>query len=168
MGERIIYWTWVPLMAIWIVAFLLFPGFIPPVSPKASAAEVADFYRQDLSRVRYSMILYNWFCVALIPILMLVAERMRAMAERHPIIGSVRGRGLLMGIELVADRDTMAPNVKAGHIAYVEGLARRHRVDYLRSHSAHGAADRDVRGAPGQRTGPRGGIDRGRRKELVL
>jgi hypothetical protein len=85
-GERIIYWTWVPLMAIWIVGFLLFPGFIPPVSPKASAVEVARFYRQDLSRVRYSMILFNWFCVALIPILMLVAERMRAMAHRTPIL----------------------------------------------------------------------------------
>jgi hypothetical protein len=85
-GERIIYWTWVPLVVIWIAAFLLFPGFIPPVSPKASATEVADFYRQDLSRVRYSMILFNWFCVALIPILMLIAERMRAMAHRTPIL----------------------------------------------------------------------------------
>ena len=85
-GERIIYWTWVPLVVIWIAGFLLFPGFIPPVSPKASAAEVADFYRQDLSRVRYSMILFNWFCVALIPILMLIAERMRAMAHRTPIL----------------------------------------------------------------------------------
>jgi hypothetical protein len=85
-GERIIYWTWVPLMAIWILGFVLFPGFIPPVSPKASAAEVADFYRHDLSRIRYSMILFNWFCVALIPILMLVAERMRSMAHRTPIL----------------------------------------------------------------------------------
>ena len=86
MGERIIYWTWVPLVAIWIAGFLLFPGFIPPLSPKASAAEVAEFYRQDRSRVRYSMILYNWFCVALIPIVMLIAERMRVMAHRTPIL----------------------------------------------------------------------------------
>jgi hypothetical protein len=85
-GERIIYWTWVPLLAIWIGAFLLFPGFLPPVSPRASAAEVAEFYRQDLSRVRYSMILFNWFGVALIPILLLIAERMRGMAHRTPVI----------------------------------------------------------------------------------
>ena len=85
-GERIIYWTWVPLLAILIAAFVLFPGFIPPVSPRASATEVADFYRQDLSRVRYSMILFNWFGVALIPIVLLIAERMRGMAHRTPVL----------------------------------------------------------------------------------
>jgi hypothetical protein len=85
-GERIIYWTWVPLLATLIAAFLLFPGFIPPVSPRASAAEVAEFYRQDLSRVRYSMILFNWFGVALIPFVLLIAERMRGMAHRTPVL----------------------------------------------------------------------------------
>jgi hypothetical protein len=85
-GERVIYWTWVPLLVILVAAFVLFPGFIPPVSPRASAAEVAEFYRQDLSRVRYSMILFNWFGVALIPIVMLIAERMRGMAHRTPVL----------------------------------------------------------------------------------
>ena len=85
-GERIVYWTWIPLLAIWIGAFLLFPGFVHPVSPRASAAEVADFYRQDLSQVRYSMILFNWFGVAMIPIVLLIAERMRRMAHRTPVL----------------------------------------------------------------------------------
>jgi hypothetical protein len=85
-GERVIYWTWVPLLAIWAGAFVLFPGFVHPVSPRASAAEVAAFYRQDLSRIRCSMILFNWFGVALIPIVLLIAERMRAMAHRTPVL----------------------------------------------------------------------------------
>ena len=85
-GERIIYWTWIPLLAILVAAFVLFPGFISPISPRASAAEVAEFYRQDLSRVRYSMILFNWFGVALIPFVLLIAERMRAMAHRTPVL----------------------------------------------------------------------------------
>jgi hypothetical protein len=58
-GERIIYWTWIPLLAIWLGAFLLFPGFVHRASPRASAAEVADFYRGDLSRIRYSMIVFT-------------------------------------------------------------------------------------------------------------
>jgi len=33
-------------------------------------------------------------------------ERMKQMMEKHPLIGSVRGLGLLLGIELVKDRKT--------------------------------------------------------------
>jgi hypothetical protein len=85
-GERIIYWTWIPLVVILVGAFVLFPGFVRPVSPRASAADVVAFYRDDLSRVRYSMILFNWFGVALIPFVLLIAERMRAMAHRTPVL----------------------------------------------------------------------------------
>jgi hypothetical protein len=85
-GERVIFWTLPAVAVMWIVAFFLFPGFVPPMSPEASAAEVAAFYSQDTTRVRYSMILFNWFCVALIPILMLIVERMRGMAHRTPVL----------------------------------------------------------------------------------
>ncbi|HUO48361.1 MAG TPA: hypothetical protein VMU09_05965 [Acidimicrobiales bacterium] len=85
-GEQVIFWTLPAVAVVWLAAFFVFPGFLPPMSPTWSPARVAAFYQDHTSRVRYSMILFNWFCVALIPILMLIVERMRHMAHRTPIM----------------------------------------------------------------------------------
>lgn len=86
-GEMILLWTLPVVGILWISAFMLFPGFTPPMSPTMSAQEVAAFYRDpgNLARIRFSMILFNWFCVGLIPILALIVLQMRRMAHRTPI-----------------------------------------------------------------------------------
>jgi len=51
-------------------------------------------------------------------------ERLGAMMEEFPVIGDVRGRGCLMGAELVLDRDTREPaNDLADRVLY-EALSR--------------------------------------------
>jgi hypothetical protein len=86
-GELILLWTLPAAAAIWLSAFVLFPGFTPPMSPTMPAEQVAAFYRDpvNLPRIRYSMILFNWFCVCLIPILILMVMQIRRMAHRTPI-----------------------------------------------------------------------------------
>jgi hypothetical protein len=87
-GEIVMFWTLPVLAVIWISAFFLFPGFTHPMSPSMSAAQVAAFYRDpgNLSRIRSSMILFNWFAPALIPLLMLIVMQVRRMAHRTPIL----------------------------------------------------------------------------------
>jgi 4-aminobutyrate aminotransferase-like enzyme/Ser/Thr protein kinase RdoA (MazF antagonist) len=48
----------------------------------------------------------------------LLMEHLRALADRHALIGDVRGSGLFVGVELVTDREQRAPaGREAGYVA---------------------------------------------------
>ena len=48
-----------------------------------------------------------------------LADGLRRMSNKHPLIGDVRGRGLVIGVDLVEDRGTRAPATKAcAKVAY--------------------------------------------------
>ncbi len=48
--------------------------------------------------------------------------RLQDMKERHPLIGDVRGRGLVLGVELVQDRETKAPATDAAEAIFYRAL----------------------------------------------
>lgn len=87
-GELILFWA-LPAMALsWLLVFLAFPGFSPPMSPRMSAEAVAAFYRdpEQQAAVRYSMILFNWFGIGMVILLALIVMQIRRMAHRTPIL----------------------------------------------------------------------------------
>lgn len=51
-------------------------------------------------------------------------KHMQDMQTRHPIVGHVRAKGCLMGIELVKDRNTKEPFNKAGEQVYQKAFAK--------------------------------------------
>lgn len=54
----------------------------------------------------------------------LFLKRMNEMMERHPIIGDVRGKGCLLAMELVKDKDTKEPFPEAGSMVYQKAFSK--------------------------------------------
>lgn len=86
-GELILFWLLPVLSATWIITFFMFPGFSPPMSPTMSANEVAAFYRDpnNVTLIKFSMVIFNWFCVGMILLLSLIITQIHRMAHRTPI-----------------------------------------------------------------------------------
>lgn len=51
-------------------------------------------------------------------------KRMQKMKEQHPIIGDVKGKGFLLGIELVKDKKTKEPFDEAGTLVYQKAFRK--------------------------------------------
>jgi 4-aminobutyrate aminotransferase-like enzyme len=54
----------------------------------------------------------------------IMLKRMREMEARSPIIGEVRGKGCLLGIELVKDKGTREPFEEAGKLVYQKAFRK--------------------------------------------
>ncbi|MGB0218008.1 MAG: hypothetical protein ACPGJF_01600 [Sinimarinibacterium flocculans] len=87
-GERALFWSLPALILSWVLVFLFFPGFFPPLPPTLTADEVAAFYRDPANQplIRYSLIVFNWFGIGVIVLLTLLVMQIRRMAHRTPIL----------------------------------------------------------------------------------
>ena len=75
----------------------------------------------------------------------LAQKRMERMKAEHPIVGDVRAKGCLMGIELVKDRATKDALRQGRQAGLSEGVPQGSGLDSRRPHPADEPADRHGR-----------------------
>lgn len=96
----------VPLFgALMLVCFLAFPGFIPPMSPGMTAHEVAAFYAENTTMIRFSMITFNLCAIMLIPFFMVIVVQMKRMATPSHVLAYSYLAGATTGATLFAIAD---------------------------------------------------------------
>src|SRR5215472_1684399 len=79
--QRICLWLVPGFGALLMLAFGIFPGFFPPLSPTLSAEEVATFYRNNVGRIRASSVVFNVCGIMFIPFFMVIVVQMQRMAN---------------------------------------------------------------------------------------
>jgi len=79
--QRICLWLVPAFAALLLVAFWIFPGFFPPMSPTMTAEEVAAFYREHVGEIRASMVIVNLCGISFIPFFMVIVVQMQRMGN---------------------------------------------------------------------------------------
>lgn len=72
-GQRILLWTVPPAMALFALAFVLFPVMSPPLSPTLTPEEVATFFREYNTGILGVVILCNLLAGSLVPLFAVTA-----------------------------------------------------------------------------------------------
>ncbi|BBY76286.1 hypothetical protein MPRF_31850 [Mycolicibacterium parafortuitum] len=80
--QLIALWTAPVFGVVLLIAFVAFPGFLPPMSPQMSADEVAGFYADNTALIRFSMITYNLCAIMLLPFFMVIVVQMKRMTTQ--------------------------------------------------------------------------------------
>ena len=78
-AQSLCLWLAAVFGAVLVASFALFPGFLPPMSPEMTADEVAAFYRENTTWVRTSMIVFDFCCVMMLPLFMVVVHQIKRM-----------------------------------------------------------------------------------------
>jgi hypothetical protein len=79
-GQRILLWTVPPAVALFALAYLLFPVFSPPLSPELSPEQVAAFFADNVTGVLGVTILCNLIACSLVPLFAVTAVQISRTA----------------------------------------------------------------------------------------
>jgi len=104
-AQRVSLWMAAVFGVILLAAFLLFPGFFPPMSPDMTASQVAAFYAGHQAMIRLSMITVNFCGIMLMPFFMVIVYQMKRMATPTQVLAYAYLSAAVSGATLVALAD---------------------------------------------------------------
>ena len=84
-GQRILLWTAPPAVALFALAYLLFPVFSPPLSPTLTPEEVAAFFRDYNTGILGVVILCNLIAGSLVPLFAVTAVQISRTATSSSV-----------------------------------------------------------------------------------
>ncbi|WP_024805983.1 hypothetical protein [Nocardia sp. BMG51109] len=101
-AQQVILWSSPVVAAVLLILFVAFPGFFPPMSPNASAAEVARFYADNTPMIRFSMVGFNLCGVLIVPFFVLIMAQMMRMKGQSRIFAFSYLTAIVAGTTLFA------------------------------------------------------------------
>jgi hypothetical protein len=85
-GQRILLWTTPAAVALFALAFVLFPVFSPPLAPTMTPEEVAAFFRENTTGVLGVAILWNLIACSLVPLFAVTAVQISRIATSSVVL----------------------------------------------------------------------------------
>jgi hypothetical protein len=78
-------WTGPAVGAVLLVTALAFPGFWPPMSPTMSAGQVASFYADHTTWIRFSQVAFNLCGILILPFFTVIVVQMKRMKNQSHV-----------------------------------------------------------------------------------
>ncbi|WIM86059.1 hypothetical protein PT015_14105 [Candidatus Mycobacterium wuenschmannii] len=85
-GQRILLWTAPPAMALFVLAYFLFPVFSPPLSPTLTPEQVAAFFQHNTTGILGVSILCNLIACSLVPLFAVTAVQISRVSTSSTVL----------------------------------------------------------------------------------
>jgi hypothetical protein len=106
-AQRISLWITAVAGVVFLVVFLTFPGFLPPMSPNMTPDQLAHFFRIHAASIRFSMVVVDLCGVMLLPFFALIVVQMKRMATPSHVFAYCYLSAVVSGATLFAIPDLL-------------------------------------------------------------
>lgn len=103
--QLVALWVSAASALILLIAYLAFPGFWPPMSPRWTAGQAAEFYQNHTAWIRFSMVTFNLCGIMLVPFFCVIVVQMKRMATQSQAFAYCYLSAVVSGATLFALAD---------------------------------------------------------------